>query len=167
MARMANPQTLFSAHAEVFPFIPKLLPAAVALLRARGGISVIGMGKCMGLVSSPRTRRYFPPSRPSATAKTLFSAHAEVFPTSGTTPKIAKTLLRARGGISGAEVIDITENLSSPRTRRYFLCRPIQGRRLALFSAHAEVFPSEQPTAPAYRPRLRARGGISRALVQS
>ena len=56
----ATVDRLFSAHAEVFPYVARHDGA-----RRR---------------SSPRTRRYFPYSRPCPASKGLFSAHAEVFP---------------------------------------------------------------------------------------
>ncbi len=112
---------LFSAHAEVFPRTVVSSTAAGALLRARGGIS--GPQGCDGCAygSSPRTRRYFPFANLGGLLTTLFSAHAEVFPTYVTPGTIMAALLRARGGISDAAVGGVRCGVSSPRTRRYFL----------------------------------------------
>ena len=71
-----------------------------SLLRARGGISYSRIPHNQQGPSSPRTRRYFRAQPSFAMCTTLFSAHAEVFPTSATQPKNSQTLLRARGGIS-------------------------------------------------------------------
>ena len=50
---------LFSAHAEVFPIIITLAQFLATLLRARGGISAIGILADSFRPSSPRTWRYF------------------------------------------------------------------------------------------------------------
>ena len=71
----------------------------------------------------------------------LFSAHAEVFPTAMFPKCIPHTLLRARGGISPAEIVVRTVPRSSPRTRRYFHVAHVRESSAPLFSAHAEVFP--------------------------
>ena len=71
---------LFSAHAEVFPRLLVKIRGSMALLRARGGISVGAGTAYKYLTSSPRTRRYFLRSSPPPPHTELFSAHAEVFP---------------------------------------------------------------------------------------
>ena len=138
---------------------------AHSLLRARGGISFCRIMPRLWWGSSPRTRRYFLCMRLICLMVCLFSAHAEVFPTVAQNLLNTATLLRARGGISPAIGQDSRLNGSSPRTRRYFRRRRHRLQVPNLFSAHAEVFPSEQPTAPAYRTLLRARGGISLVSV--
>ena len=50
--------------------------------------------------SSPHTRRYFQVMKPVEPRRTLFSAHAEVFPIDGHKGFVSITLLRTRGGIS-------------------------------------------------------------------
>ena len=111
--------------------------------------------------SSPRTRRYFQVRRAPKGPRSLFSAHAEVFPMMRFTMRLCRTLLRARGGISAGPHPRHHPDISSPRTRRYFRYRRARGRPRPLFSAHAEVFPARQGRVPARRPLLRARGGIS------
>ena len=132
-----------------------------SLLRARGGIS--GNIDLMddGYDSSPRTRRYFPSSCNPSPASTLFSAHAEVFPSTPASASDSATLLRARGGISTLERLSDNAIPSSPRTRRYFPANAFGPDSLTLFSAHAEVFPSPPESPPATVSLLRARGGIS------
>ena len=78
-AGMGYEQILFSAHAEVFPLRSWGLITVIALLRARGGISVL-TGVWNGIKdSSPRTRRYFLMRLRAVMLSWLFSAHAEVF----------------------------------------------------------------------------------------
>ena len=79
IARLAI-MRLFSAHAEVFPLILRLPVPSSALLRARGGISIVRTGRAMIELSSPRTRRYFLDPFDVYFTYKLFSAHAEVFP---------------------------------------------------------------------------------------
>ena len=55
------------------------------------------------------------------------------------------SLLRARGGISIITREMHTSTTSSPRTRRYFQNTPINVGHIQLFSAHAEVFPTNSP----------------------
>ena len=73
-------RNLFSAHAEVFPALSAPYLTGLALLRARGGISISCNLGSLNVNSSPRTRRYFPRHRDGAYSMRLFSAHAEVFP---------------------------------------------------------------------------------------
>ena len=111
--------------------------------------------------SSPRTRRYFTMYLAAPYVGRLFSAHAEVFPWSPVAMTTAGTLLRARGGISAPNDLDTIYELSSPRTRRYFRQHRPNGRRVRLFSAHAEVFPKFMQSLTGQHALLRARGGIS------
>ena len=132
-----------------------------SLLRARGGISPVELVTLADFDSSPRTRRYFRRMPGPCRILVLFSAHAEVFPTPKRPPRRDAALLRARGGIS----LDAEKTsgcvCSSPRTRRYFRHDPQAAMLLGLFSAHAEVFPSECPSCWLPTSLLRARGGIS------
>ena len=93
------------------------------------------------LDSSPRTRRYFRKSNALFLQLPLFSAHAEVFPLRAAAVSEVLALLRARGGISEGYEPPVPRELSSPRTRRYFLVTVRFAGRDALFSAHAEGFP--------------------------
>ena len=51
--------TLFSAHAEVFPWMKGKQPDRDSLLRACGGISGFAVENVTAFDSSPRMRRYF------------------------------------------------------------------------------------------------------------
>ena len=152
---------LFSAHAEVFPQLPRLRPAKSSLLRTRGGISISHSEEGVTMSSSPHTRRYFPVLEISIRTTDLFSAHAEVFPWLWFTGRRRTPLLRTRGGISCAGGCGPTRRRSSPHTRRYFLVHPLQHSPSQLFSAHAEVFPNNQEIAIPEGTLLRTRGGIS------
>src|SRR5699024_12517735 len=92
--------SLFSAHAEVFP--SRVFPALFlrTLLRTRGGISYRPRFACFIASSSPHTRRYFPRPTLYHVPGCLFSAHAEVFPDLGSQHWRAQPLLRTRGGMS-------------------------------------------------------------------
>ncbi|BAQ21109.1 hypothetical protein cgR_6047 [Corynebacterium glutamicum R] len=138
-----NAQSLFSAHAEVFPVNVPAAGTVVALLRTRGGISGKGEILIAREFSSPHTRRYFLLRISKQHSPKLFSAHAEVFPTHADTDEKQGTLLRTRGGISNILTAKTDDPGSSPHTRRYFLRPGRQTRPQALFSAHAEVFPTE------------------------
>ena len=91
-----------------------------ALLRARGGISWSRLFGAHRQCSSPRTRRYFLVQAGLPPGASLFSAHAEVFPTPYDAPGVTRALLRARGGISLRGGMHMALIRSSPRTRRYF-----------------------------------------------
>ncbi|HAT1548817.1 TPA: hypothetical protein I8X58_001906 [Corynebacterium striatum] len=113
-------QRLFSAHAEVFPLTSGVYYYRLALLRARGGISIDHLKHYSNDDSSPRTRRYFHLPPVFTTTGLLFSAHAEVFPIPTAFTAAAPALLRARGGISLEKLPGLIPLDSSPRTRRYF-----------------------------------------------
>ena len=152
---------LFSAHAEVFPAKALARISTTPLLRARGGISPTA-AVCIPVdVSSPRTRRYFQGPLQHRPRRSLFSAHAEVFPEGWRACPGTGALLRARGGISHHGVHAMTDHDSSPRTRRYFRPATRSWASPALFSAHAEVFPSLPISPSCPETLLRARGGIS------
>src|SRR5699024_4303808 len=70
-------------------------------------------------------------------------------------------LLRTRGGISRAPIRWTIYCRSSPHTRRYFQRAPGRRRAMALFSAHAEVFPLFLMVRLDASSLLRTRGGIS------
>ena len=152
---------LFSAHAEVFPVQFVLSRSFSPLLRTRGGISGSPMAGTSMRFSSPHTRRYFPPNRPLGGDISLFSAHAEVFPSQRCAPSTESALLRTRGGISPMENKNGWHHTSSPHTRRYFLRIRRRGRWSRLFSAHAEVFPVHHRACAPSTTLLRTRGGIS------
>ncbi|BAQ21104.1 hypothetical protein cgR_6042 [Corynebacterium glutamicum R] len=75
----------------------------------------------------------------------LFSAHAEVFHTSDALNQVTSPLLRTRGGISSIHPHCGWRFGSSPHTRRYFHGLLALIVEVALFSAHAEVFPARHP----------------------
>ena len=158
---IAKKLQLFSAHAEVFPSYPAHRQEAAALLRTRGGISDVLAWLSNGEISSPHTRRYFPVRPAGRSVGSLFSAHAEVFPTPSSSTSTAKTLLRTRGGISYSYGGRVCGNRSSPHTRRYFQQWLNSPPLRALFSAHAEVFPWSAWKSPTTPTLLRTRGGIS------
>ena len=132
-----------------------------ALLRTRGGISYSELWRGRRNDSSPHTRRYFRRIRRVMAFDPLFSAHAEVFPIKAYNKGTPIALLRTRGGISAAIKAPYEKNLSSPHTRRYFPPWPVRLRCVALFSAHAEVFPPRLRQRGYCHPLLRTRGGIS------
>ena len=133
----------------------------MTLLRIRGGISGTLSGTPTAEGSSPHTRRYFPKIVPISDMLVLFSAYAEVFPSSPSSVSGRKTLLRIRGGISIAEKITEWINGSSPHTRRYFQPWVVYRTNGKLFSAYAEVFPCARKGACPSKTLLRIRGGIS------
>ena len=132
------------------------------LLRVRGGISGSSGEDASGGVSSPRARRYFLYGRYRRTARRLFSACAEVFPTQPSNQRRNTTLLRVRGGISPLGNESAISNDSSPRARRYFRGTWIDPADQQLFSACAEVFPLKPGLRKPGRTLLRVRGGISK-----
>ncbi|BAQ21103.1 hypothetical protein cgR_6041 [Corynebacterium glutamicum R] len=91
----------------------------------------------------------------------LFSAHAEVFPVRDWLTRVGNSLLRTRGGISNIIEARTWRTDSSPHTRRYFLWTCGNRMDLALFSAHAEVFPIYDRRIARLNALLRTRGGIS------
>ena len=153
---------LFSAHAEVFPPHHSANDSKATLLRTRGGISVIVPGIAPAGNSSPHTRRYFQAAGNVGKAAFLFSAHAEVFPWESQKPLRGRSLLRTRGGISDALTPGAYYTASSPHTRRYFLFDTCRRLFKALFSAHAEGFPTSAIANLSSKSLLRTRGGISR-----
>ena len=154
---------LFSAHAEVFPKKSGIGSPAISLLRTRGGISGVTYQRRLVPLSSPHTRRYFLLCELPALLGCLFSAHAEVFPDTGSVLRLGQALLRTRGGISRFHRHPSLQQRSSPHTRRYFPPpQPLQ-RAGALFSAHAEVFPRDVHSRTSPQTLLRTRGGISSA----
>ena len=153
---------LFSAHAEVFPFVSYARATLTTLLRACGGISVCVVCASHLNYSSPRMRRYFLPRLPHRRTPILFSAHAEVFPSKPTAIRRLESLLRACGGISEYHGSDLYSANSSPRMRRYFRAQSLETRHKTLFSAHAEVFPRKMIVATIVGTLLRACGDISR-----
>ena len=139
-----------------------ILPSSGALLRACGGISTTTIDEDDLDISSPRVRRYFLDQGDQVRAARLFSARAEVFPSDPDSMISRATLLRACGGISEPILIYPGEINSSPRVRRYFQTKRSECEQRSLFSARAEVFPSNKQNRPNTGPLLRACGGISR-----
>ena len=135
-------ETLFPAHAGVFPVSGHEYTRIDPLPRARGGISTSPPITRLGYFSSPRTRGYFRSADTSTQKTTLFPAHAGVFPNIGKSGLYKYALPRARGGISVSHAVFLENLPSSPRTRGYFHRVPRKGRAHLLFPAHAGVFPS-------------------------
>ena len=136
-------------------------PANVPLPRARGGISRPQYPPPVHAPSSPRTRGYFRVGRPIVGAIALFPAHAGVFPNPQRGCRLFRPLPRARGGISAIRLPYNPEVSSSPRTRGYFLPRPMRQASRRLFPAHAGVFLDRTNTRIHLLTLPRARGGIS------
>ncbi len=131
---------VFSAHAEVFPRTITSNYFAERLLRTRGGISMSSHAIRSGWGSSPHTRRYFARRLVGPHMNGVFSAHAEVFPSSRIRRVSIVRLLRTRGGISLKHHPRVLFAESSPHTRRYFQLRLRGFSPHFVFSAHAEVF---------------------------
>ena len=133
------------------------------LPRARGGISIPVPRETTQGGSSPRTRGYFLGRQGHARRRTLFPAHAGVFPEIHMIHNHMAPLPRARGGISIVQRVIGPELVSSPRTRGYFreVCFHFGSYRL--FPAHAGVFPVLSWDHNPADSLPRARGGISSA----
>ena len=136
-------------------------PANVPLPRARGGISRPQYPPPVHAPSSPRTRGYFRVGRPIVGAIALFPAHAGVFPNPQRGCRLFRPLPRARGGISAIRLPYNPEVSSSPRTRGYFLPRPMRQASRRLFPAHAGVFLDRTNTRIHLLTLPRVRGGTS------
>ena len=93
---------VFSAQAEVFPRPKFLRPAQARFLRASGGVSEDEVSTLTGIEFSPRKRRCFQPVLGSPRQGLVFSAQAEVFPTSTRAASTRFGFLRASGGVSVA-----------------------------------------------------------------
>ena len=155
------PCMLFPAHAGVFPESSFTTGGAMALPRARGGISGSREPSSVKPSSSPRTRGYFRGRVSIRFRRRLFPAHAGVFPQTESSDRRERTLPRARGGISNTCQPARNIPRSSPRTRGYF---PVSEAHISprhLFPAHAGVFPVCAARLAALSALPRARGGIS------
>ena len=134
-------QRLFPAHAGVFPGLASCWAAGWPLPRARGGISMSVTGRLACILSSPRTRGYFRFRQALRASRSLFPAHAGVFPEKFHYTTEHGALPRARGGISGFGIMLGGGLASSPRTRGYFHVGHGALGLHPLFPAHAGVFP--------------------------
>ena len=111
--------------------------------------------------SSPRTRGYFHVNVIATSVARLFPAHAGVFPKSASVTSHGTPLPRARGGISHERSPSSRIPPSSPRTRGYFLPRPMRQASRRPFPAHAGVFPRAGGVCAAWASLPRVRGGTS------
>ena len=91
---------VFPAQAGVFPCCSLLCPCSRSLPRASGGVSRQADSLLSSLLSSPRKRGCFRPSRSTDHAAMVFPAQAGVFPTGGRLMSESLSLPRASGGVS-------------------------------------------------------------------
>ena len=142
-------RAVFSARAEVFPPTPHTYPLTGCLLRTRGGVPVAETLTQVNLESSPHARRCSGPRRCSSRHPRVFSARAEVFPSSPPSQPRSPRLLRTRGGVPKNKATSGSPLASSPHARRCSLLQHVVGDDNAVFSARAEVF---RELAPGSRP---------------
>ena len=110
-------------------------------LRVRGGVSLVRSPQYVRTAFSPRTRRCFYIAIDYSGSWRVFSAYAEVFPSSTERPVIVASFLRVRGGVSksvGAST-----------------------GAFSVFSAYAEVFLLFETSSSCFSGFLRVRGGVS------
>ena len=93
----------------------------------------------------------------------VFSAQAEVFPNKASINDANGCFLRASGGVSMVRLRINRPRLFSPRKRRCFLRKGNFVRMKAVFSAQAEVFPTDLSNVSYAGCFLRASGGVSSA----
>ena len=84
----------------MFPFVPSAWTSIESFLRASGGVSDAALYARKGAEFSPRKRRCFSDSPQTFDNKIVFSAQAEVFPTSARLRLLHVGFLRASGGVS-------------------------------------------------------------------
>ena len=135
-----------------------------SFLRASGGVSAIREVIVARLLFSPRKRRCFCLKTGSPKLCKVFSAQAEVFLNIAYNALPIFRFLRASGGVSMILTKRQKAAPFSPRKRRcFFGIFPAASSR-PVFSAQAEVFPSDRSSdapAPSF---LRASGGVSAGL---
>ncbi len=91
---------VFSAYAEVFPEANPTPHRLRRFLRVRGGVSVFLRFHLQALRFSPRTRRCFCVGVRRCEGVRVFSAYAEVFPSTHSHGLGRRSFLRVRGGVS-------------------------------------------------------------------
>ena len=118
---------------------PRLHPAS-GILRACGDVSSCSAYSCLPLRYSPRMRRCFLILSDSVSPSLVFSAHAEMFPSSHRGQDGEGGILRACGDVSAASNLFGTYRKYSPRMRRCFRMMEEKPPSLSVFSAYAEMF---------------------------
>ena len=113
-------------------------------LRASGGVSARLSSIFSVFWFSPRKRRCFCEVVQPVKVPHVFSAQAEVFPTSIATGDGSFCFLRASGGVSYRHRRNIRLCWFSPRKRRCFYFLPHFPHIIPVFSAQAEVFLQSQ-----------------------
>ncbi len=102
LATMAKTRAyvIFPAHAGVFPRRPPAFKCRAHLPRSRGGVSCVTACKAEKILSSPLTRGCFLRMGGKALVKSIFPAHAGVFPCLFSSATVRTYLPRSRGGVS-------------------------------------------------------------------
>ena len=132
---------LFSAYAEVFQRGLRLARAASAFLCLRRGVSPgLASSLPIGAFSLP-TQRCFLFASAEIFILRLFSAYAEVFPSSQPLSRFVSPFLCLRRGVSAAVNLNGDFISFSLPTQRCFCKDPPLCSSRSLFSAYAEVFP--------------------------
>ena len=131
---------LFSAYAEVFPIHRSTLPGRLPFLCLRRGVSVTVMAPTLKPVFSLPTQRCFQSKYAAVDYGSLFSAYAEVFPSTLKTPRKASPFLCLRRGVSRSSTPNAMIRSFSLPTQRCFFLSISEGWERSLFSAYAEVF---------------------------
>ena len=161
-ARQERPpwESVFPAHAGVFPDNRCRVAGERRLPRARGGVPGLGVPVYKAAPSSPRTRGCSHGTHTPLVTLSVFPAHAGVFPCWSSGASSGICLPRARGGVPASFVMNVSYSSSSPRTRGcsrtiFRIVRVDQ-----VFPAHAGVFPRSALTSPRQTGLPRARGGV-------
>ena len=153
--------SVFSAQAEVFPYLGRNNKHFLSFLRASGGVSSRVYHNRRKQSFSPRKRRCFFLQVPPEGSQEVFSAQAEVFLAIPRTMKIPRSFLRASGGVSKRQYTRLRLHEFSPRKRRCFSRRRSRSSTNDVFSAQAEVFPPSSCLSALPMGFLRASGGVS------
>ncbi len=153
-------ETVFPAHAGVFPPARPRSTGTSGLPRARGGVPAKNATDSSTSPSSPRTRGCSRSAAAAASRAIVFPAHAGVFPWGRHLPRQRRRLPRARGGVPVCGRTGSNGHVSSPRTRG---CSPPKGydrQPNTVFPAHAGVFPPRSLRVLCWMRLPRARGGV-------
>ncbi len=111
-------------------------------------------------VFSPHSRRCFSGGGKNRAFIGVFSAYSEVFPCKALPLRLKKSFLRADGGVSAYEADAIETAPFSPRMRRCFWLFLPLSLSAFVFSAYAEVFPSDRTAKRSTPCVLRICGGV-------
>ena len=117
--------SVFPAHAGVFLEEIRAKTHGHSLPRACGGVSVSEAHAKPCLTSSPRMRGCFSEHHVFLLFKSVFPAHAGVFPKKRSKRSFSRSLPRACGGVSGDQRSGPTASTSSPRMRGCFRKRQV------------------------------------------